>query len=89
MYHPDMAAVDTVGIRELSHHTSRYLTQVKAGRTLEITERGRVIAVVTPAAHREPRPPRPRVGGYRSTKPLTAEEIDAELAREFGSDDRR
>jgi hypothetical protein len=28
----------------------------------------------------QPRRPRPRVGGYRSRKPLTAEEIDAELA---------
>lgn len=32
---------------------------------------------------------RPTVGGYRSEKPLTAEEIDAELARGFGDDDRR
>lgn len=82
--------MDTVGMRELSHHTSRYLARVKAGRTLQITERGRVVAVVSPAgAGEEPRRPRPRIGGYRSARPLTAEEIDAELALGFGSDDRR
>lgn len=77
-------------MRELSHHTSRYLAQVKAGKTLRITERGKVVAVVSPAgAGEEPHRPRPRIGGYRSAQPLTAEEIDAKLARGFGSDDRR
>lgn len=28
--------------------------------------------------------PRPTVGGFRSSRPLTAEEIDAELAAGFG-----
>lgn len=76
-----------VGVRELSHHTSRYLAQVKSGRTLTITERGRVVAVLSPAGRADgPQRPRPRVGGYRSDRPLTAEEIDAELARGFGSE---
>lgn len=80
----------SVGIRELSHHTSRYLARVKAGQRLEITERGRVIAVITPAGFDDrPQRPRPKVGGYRSTKPLTAEQIDVELAQGFGDDDRR
>jgi prevent-host-death family protein len=80
----------SVGVRELSHHTSRYLARVKAGQSLEITERGRVIAVITPATlGDQPRRPRPKVGGYRSKRPLTAEEIDAELTRGFGDDDRR
>ncbi len=78
-------------MRELSHHTSRYLARVKAGRNLQITEHGRVVAVVTPAGEpgNEPRDPRPRIGGYRSKQPLTAEDIDNELARGFGLDDRR
>lgn len=80
----------SVGIRELSHHTSRCLARVKAGQRLEVTERGRVIAVITPAGpDGQPRRPRPRVGGYRSEHPLTAEEIDAELAHGFGDDARR
>lgn len=82
--------MSSVGIRELSHHTSRYLARVKAGHSLEVTERGRVIAVITPiAAVDQARRPRPKVGGYRSEAPLTAEEIDAELALGLGDDDRR
>lgn len=80
----------TIGVRELSHHTSRYLAHVKAGRILTITEHGRPIAVVSPAGQAQDRQRvRPRIGGYRSTKPLTAEEIDAKLAEGFGSDARR
>jgi prevent-host-death family protein len=82
--------MSSVGVRELSHHTSRYLARVKGGQTLEITEHGRVIAVITPAgtserSHRR----RPRVGGYHSEQPLTADEIDAALAEGFGDSDRR
>lgn len=79
----------SVGVRELSHHTSRYLARVKAGQSLEITERGRVIAVITPAVAGERPRRRPKVGGYCSEKPLTAAEIDAELAEGFGDDARR
>jgi hypothetical protein len=35
--------------------------------------------------HQAPRP-RPTTGGFRSNRPLTAEEIDDELARGFGDD---
>lgn len=34
--------------------------------------------------NRAPRP-KPTVGGYRSDRPLTAEEIDDELSRGFGA----
>jgi prevent-host-death family protein len=78
-----------VGIRELSHNTSRYLARVKAGQSLEVTERGRVIAVISPVVSERPERPRPKVGGYRSERPLTADEIDAKLAQGFGQDDRR
>lgn len=77
----------TIGVRDLSHHTSRYLAQVKAGKSLTITEHGRVIAVLGPPGHEvDAAHPRPRLGGYRSGRPLTAEEIDAELAAGFGDD---
>ena len=79
----------TVGVRELSHHTSRYLARVKAGHRLEVTEHRRVIAVISPADTEPVRRPRPRVGGYRSREPLSAEQIDVELSRGFGDDDRR
>jgi prevent-host-death family protein len=79
----------SVSVRELSHHTSRYLARVKSGQSLEIIEHGRVIAVITPADLSDRQRPRPKVGGYHSKSPLTAEEIDAELDRGFGDDDRR
>jgi prevent-host-death family protein len=75
-----------IGVRELSHHTSRYLAQVRSGRTLTITERGRPIAVLSPATTTDQPRSRPRIGGYRSERPLTAEEIDEQLARGFGSE---
>lgn len=82
--------MDRVGIRELSHHTSRYVARVKAGTPLEITEHGTVVAVLSPAVASKERPkPRPKIGGYRSEGPLTAAEIDSELAHGFGNDDDR
>lgn len=41
-----------IGIRELRQHASRYLERVKAGEVVEVTERGRLIALLvspTPA----------------------------------------
>lgn len=79
-----------VGIRELSHHTSRYLAQVKAGTAITITEHGRPIATISPMGGAQPdATPRPRIGGYRSGATIDAEGIDAELARGFGDHDRR
>lgn len=37
-----------IPIRELSHHTARTLALVKAGETVEITERGTVIGKIVP-----------------------------------------
>jgi prevent-host-death family protein len=37
-----------VGVRELRQHASRYLDRVKAGETIEVTERGRLVALLTP-----------------------------------------
>jgi prevent-host-death family protein len=37
-----------IGIRELRQHASRYLASVKAGETVEVTERGRLIALLVP-----------------------------------------
>src|SRR5438477_11163291 len=38
----------TVGIRELKNRLSSYLREVRAGRTVAITDRGRVVAELTP-----------------------------------------
>lgn len=38
----------TIGVRELRQHASRYLDKVKAGETVEVTERGRLVALLVP-----------------------------------------
>jgi prevent-host-death family protein len=45
--------VTRIGIRELRQHASRYLDKVKAGEVVEVTERGKLIALLvspTPSA---------------------------------------
>ena len=37
-----------IGVRELRQHASKYLARVKAGETVEVTERGRLIAKLVP-----------------------------------------
>lgn len=71
-------------MRELSHHTSRWLARVKAGETLNVTEHGRVIARIVPEAPTEPSRRRVKLGGYRSGRPTTEEDLQEELARGFG-----
>jgi prevent-host-death family protein len=44
-----MKNVTTVGIRDLKNKLSHYLSQVKHGKTLSVTERGKVIAYLTSA----------------------------------------
>jgi len=40
-----------VGIRELKTHLSRYVKEVKAGDEILVSERGRIIARLTPVGH--------------------------------------
>ena len=37
-----------IGIRELRQHASQYLEQVKAGEVVEVTERGKLVALLVP-----------------------------------------
>jgi prevent-host-death family protein len=37
-----------IGVRELRQNASRYLALVKAGETVEVTERGELIALLSP-----------------------------------------
>lgn len=39
-----------VGVKDLKNHLSRYLKKAHAGETIRITDRGKVIAVVTGVA---------------------------------------
>jgi prevent-host-death family protein len=44
----------TVGIRELRQRASELLRRVEAGETIEVTDRGRPIAVLAPLPEAEP-----------------------------------
>jgi prevent-host-death family protein len=40
--------MERIGVRELRQHASRYLDRVKAGETVEVTERGQLVAMLVP-----------------------------------------
>jgi prevent-host-death family protein len=41
--------MERIGVRDLRQNASRYLALVKAGETVEVTERGELIALLVPA----------------------------------------
>jgi prevent-host-death family protein len=44
----------SVGVRELRQRASELLRRVEAGETIEITDRGRPVAILTPLPDRSP-----------------------------------
>jgi len=40
--------MDSIGVRELRQHASQYLARVAGGETLEVTDRGRPVALLVP-----------------------------------------
>ncbi|GAC1331007.1 MAG: hypothetical protein NVSMB13_19240 [Mycobacteriales bacterium] len=40
--------MERIGVRELRQHASRYLARVAAGEHLEVTDRGRPVALLVP-----------------------------------------
>lgn len=40
--------MDSIGVRELRQHASRYLARVEAGESLQITDRGHPVAHLVP-----------------------------------------
>jgi prevent-host-death family protein len=42
--------MDRIGVRELRQHASRYLARVAAGESLEVTDRGRPVALLVPVS---------------------------------------
>ena len=40
--------METIGVRELRQHASRYLARVAGGESLEVTDRGRPVAMLVP-----------------------------------------
>jgi prevent-host-death family protein len=49
-YRATFDRMDRIGVRELRQHASRYLERVKRGETVEVTERGRLVALLVPPA---------------------------------------
>ena len=41
----------TIGVRQLRQRASEYLKRVEAGATVEVTARGRAVALLVPASH--------------------------------------
>lgn len=44
-----MCYMPTIGVRELRQNASQYLERVRAGETIEVSVRGRVVARLVPA----------------------------------------
>jgi len=44
------STVDRIGVRELRQNASRYLARVATGETIEVTDRGRLVALLVPPA---------------------------------------
>jgi prevent-host-death family protein len=40
--------MERIGVRELRQHASRYLARVRAGETIEVTDRGHTVARLVP-----------------------------------------
>ncbi len=40
--------MERIGVRELRQHASRYLAKVRLGETVEVTERGQLVALLVP-----------------------------------------
>ena len=40
--------MERIGVRELRQHASRYLARVVGGETIEVTDRGRPVALLVP-----------------------------------------
>ncbi|HVB26621.1 MAG TPA: type II toxin-antitoxin system prevent-host-death family antitoxin [Mycobacteriales bacterium] len=75
--------MERIGVRELRQHASRYLARVASGETVEVTDRGRPVALLVP------------VGGERWEQLLASgrvhrpddeSELTAEPAADYGVD---
>ena len=44
-----MSEPESIGIRELRQHASRYVAMAKAGRRIAVTDRGKLVAYLVPA----------------------------------------
>ncbi len=85
--------MERVGVRELRQHASRYLDRVKAGESIEVTERGTPVAMLIPVVRDEIRDRlvqdgrlSPARGPRRLPEPVEAPRSTAEILDELRSD---
>jgi prevent-host-death family protein len=67
-----MANMDTVSVTELNQQTARVLERVKSGESVEITEHGRSVARLVPAAPTTGVPAHDRLVARGRAVPATA-----------------
>ena len=48
-YFGSVEEVESIGIRELRQHASRYVAMAKAGKRVAVTDRGELVAYLVPA----------------------------------------
>jgi prevent-host-death family protein len=72
-----------IGVRELRQHASRYLALVAGGQSIEVTDRGRPIAMLVPV-HNEPW--QDLLASGRVLQPSDPADVADEQSRDYGVD---
>lgn len=75
--------MEDVGVRELRQHASRYLARVAAGESLQVTDRGRPVALLVPLVD-DPWQDLVRRGLVQL--PVEGMALEDEVAAEYGVD---
>jgi len=68
--------MESIGIRELRQHASRWLARVRQGESFEVTDRGRTVAHLVPA-------PRDSWDRLISAGEVTPPETDLDIAQDI------
>ena len=71
--------MDRIGVRELRQHASRYLARVASGETIQVTDRGRPVALLVPL-------PADAWDGMVAAGKVTLAEDDVDVADEAPAD---
>lgn len=75
--------MDRIGVRELRQHASKYLARVARGETLEVTDRGRPVALLVPVTGDDWHS---LLASGRVTPPTSEGDLLDELPEDFGVD---
>lgn len=75
--------MERIGVRELRQHASRYLARVAGGERLEVTDRGRPVALLVPVTSD---PWEDLLASGRVMTPQEASDVLDEPPRDYGVD---